>query len=897
MRGPNDDLVEVPGAARGQGQAHGDLGQESRAVEPPQSRPPGGNVLLRQLQLLESAGYLDLASDKIEAAVSGEGHQEAVRFAARFAASPPPENAEDRGLRRGRARTFADEGAAPENAGEASVEQIAQEYLQVGQQLGPPTANRPQWRSIGPWTVPNGQTYGASRVNVSGRVSSIAIDPQDPAHVLVGAANGGVWESRDRGGSWQPRTDFEATLAVGAIAFDPRNPLIVYCCTGEGNGWSYLGAGILRSSDGGTSWDTLCTAPFVGHGFYDFHIDPADSRHLLGATTNGLYVSTDGGVNWARRRATRTWSLALTPAGAAPAEVLAACNDGLWRSTDGGTTWTAVVLPGAPATFKRLAVVIAPSNPTVAYVWGAGPPEVFDPRVRRNAPTAYLWRRAGGSWTMIAKGVAATGTPPNVLTHQAWYDWFLAVAPDRDTQVYCGAIEVHRGDLSDGTWTWRTITNKGPSGDSIHPDQHAMAFEPGHPDTIYVGNDGGLYRSPDRGIKWEHCNNGLVISEFEYLAQHPGSSRWLIGGTQDNGTARWTGSDIWDHVADGDGGDCGVNRTSPPTVFHTYYNMSPERSTRSGDGGTWEPITPPVPPGEGSLFYPPFESTATTGDTIAIGGDALYISRNNGGAWTRVPFPSAGRSSALYIPNADTVYVATIDGRIFRTRWAGGNWSALSALATPRAGAYVSDLFVDTADPNRLWATHRTTGGGRVFRSDDGGSTWSDRTAGLPGLPINAIEVDPANRNRLWVAADLGVYETLDGGASWTDFANGLPNAYVGDLVFQPYARVLRAGTRNRGVWEIPVDGLMTQPVCGVQWSGTLTGNETKRWVTHSWPATWNVVWTVMPTSVRPGGPQVSWTVQVERASPEHVTYWLNVRNLSPDAVNVEGRFCILSRY
>ncbi|HYO48399.1 MAG TPA: hypothetical protein VEW94_01000, partial [Chloroflexia bacterium] len=225
------------------------------------------------------------------------------------------------------------------------------------------------------------------------------------------------------------------------------------------------------------------------------------------------------------------------------------------------------------------------------------------------------------------------------------------------------------------------------------------------------------------------------------------------------------------------------------------------------------------------------------------------------------------------------------------------SWSALTALAIPRAGAYVSDLFVDTADSNRLWATHRTINGGRVFRSDDGGATWTDRTAGLPGLPINAIEVDPANRNRVWVAADLGVYESLDGGASWADFANGLPNAYVGDLVFHPYARLLRAGTRNRGVWEIPVDGLVTQPVCGVQWSGTLTGNETKRWFTHSWPASWHVLWTIMPTSTRPGGPQVSWTVQVERASPEHVTYWFSVRNLTPDAVNFEGRFCILSRY
>jgi hypothetical protein len=489
------------------------------------------------------------------------------------------------------------------------------------------------------------------------------------------------------------------------------------------------------------------------------------------------------------------------------------------------------------------------------------------------------------------------GPPPGAATNQAWYDWFLAVAPDTANQIYCGAIEVHRGDLAGTTWTWRNLTNKGSTGASIHPDQHAMAFEPGRPNTIYVGNDGGLYRSPDRGITWQHCNNGLVISEFEYLAQDYGSSRWLLGGTQDNGTQRWTGSAVWEHVADGDGGDCGVNRTDPRTVFHTFFNMSPERSTARGNWGSWAWIPPPVPAGEGSLFYPPFECSATNGTTVAIGGDAVYVSRANGAAWTRRAFPTAARSSAMFIPNADNVYVGTTDGRIFRLRWTGTAWTALTAVTTPRAGAVVSDLFVDPTNLSRMWATYRTVGGGRVYRSVDGGTTWADRTAGLPNLPVNAIEIEPGNPNRVWVALDLGVYQSTNAGTSWSDFSSSLPNSFIGDLVFQPHARVLRAGTRNRGVWEIPVDGWMTQPQCGIQWTGSLAGNETRRWFTFNWPATWHMVWTVMPTSPRPGGPQLTWTVQVERANAERVTYWITVRNLTPDPATFEGRYCILSRY
>ena len=238
---------------------------------------------------------------------------------------------------------------------------------------------------------------------------------------------------------------------------------------------------------------------------------------------------------------------------------------------------------------------------------------------------------------------------------------------------------MHRGTLSGTSWSWLDISTKS-SGDSIHPDSHAIAFEPGNSNQIYVGNDGGLFRSPNRGVNWTHCNNGLVISEFEYLAQNFGSSRWVVGGTQDNGTERWQGSPAWEHVADGDGGDCAVNRPNPSIVFHTFYNMSPQRSTTNGNWASWTSVYPPVPSGEGSPFYPPFEASATNGDTIAMAGNALYVSRNNGTAWTRLAYPSGGTGSGLFIPTADLAYVGMTDGRILQTRWTGSAWTALSAL-------------------------------------------------------------------------------------------------------------------------------------------------------------------------------------------------------------------------
>jgi photosystem II stability/assembly factor-like uncharacterized protein len=871
MRGPSDEAIET---------LQGTTTAEAPAERPRLSRTiPGGKALIRLLQTLESAGYTEAAEAAVELAVRGEARAELRSRTERFSAAPTPEMAvpaiparRTRRTRRERTETAAEgEGRSAENP------QLARAYSEQATRLAVARPGEPQWRNLGPWTIPNGQTYGNGRVNVSGRLSAIAIDPTDSSHVLVGAANGGVWESRDRGNSWSPRTDFAATLTVGALAFDPGNPRIVYCGTGEGNWWSWLGDGILRSVDGGTNWAPLAVAPFEGQGFYDLLVDPDDGQHLLAATTGGLYISTDAGQNWTQSRGAATWSLARGRV-RSTTEYLAACSDGVWSSADGGATWSTVALPNPPAFYDRLAVAIAPSNNATAYVWASGD------------GSAHLWRRSQSSWTTQA-------VPPDAAIGQAWYDWFLAVAPDRDGQVYCGAIDVHRGDLTGTTWTWTNISSKTTPNGSIHPDQHAIAFDPRAIDTVYVGNDGGLYRSADRGATWQQLNNGLVISEMEYLAQNFGTSRWLMGGTQDNGTDRWAGSSVWDHIADGDGGDCGVNRIAPTTVFHTYYGMSLERSTSSGDFETWTWIAPPVPADEGSLFYPPFECSMSSGDTIGMGGDALYVSRNSGTDWTRLAFPGVSRSSAIYIPNADTVYVGVTDGGVFRARWNGTSWQGPTALTTPRTNAYVSDVLVDPGNSQNLWVTYRNPGGGRVFRSTDGGNAWNDRTANLPDLPINAIEIDPRNANRLWVAADLGVYQSQNGGTNWSDFGNGLPNAFVGELVFHPHARVLRAGMRNRGVWEIPVDGWITQPLCGVQWTGSLAANTTRRWFTFNWPATWHIVWTVMPTSAQSGAPQVSWTVQVERANAEYVTYWISVRNLTAKPVTFEGRYCILSRY
>jgi photosystem II stability/assembly factor-like uncharacterized protein len=715
----------------------------------------------------------------------------------------------------------------------AAMEQVERSILE-----DPAVRAQPTWSPLGPFSVPHGGSYGSgpgSRPSVSGRVSSIAIDPDDPSHILVGSAAGGVWETKDGGDSWHPRTDDQKTLTIGAVAFDPGDPSIAYAGTGEGNWYRRWGRGLLRSADGGTTWASHATTPFEGEdtGFHALVVDPLDGDHLLAATRRDLCESTDGGATWTVRHPQTTWDLSMHPAASGDPnstnEVFAACGDGLQRSTDGGTTWSAVDLPGAPDNFIRMAVCHAPSDGNVVYAFAAG--EVPNPdSPGQKMWTAYLWRRttAGGAFEV-------TKPDPALQTNQAWYDWFAAVAPDDPDVLYLGAIEVHKGyRAASGMWTWSNISARMRFGHSIHPDQHAIAFSPADPNTIYIGNDGGVYRSHDAGTTWESLNKGLCITEIEYLAQHPQYDAWLIAGTQDNGTLRYEGSEAWPLVQDGDGGDCGVNASSPYTCFHSFYNMSIERSTVGGGWDTWVYVLgTEVPDGYHCLFYPPME---VNGNVVAKAGETVYISSDSGDTWTvlRLPVEWVERdpeqdpgtfepnfvASALSIPTPTRILVGTCPysldtagGDIYRIDQLAGAWLDPVPLERPRAG-FVSDIYVDPTNANRIWVTYSTIDEeGHVYRSDDGGTTWHDVSAGLPDLiPVNAIVADPANTDIVYIGTDVGVYRSADAGGAWTSFSKGLPRAIVGDLLFHPVARVLRAGTRSRGVWEVAVDQPATTP-------------------------------------------------------------------------------------
>ena len=675
-----------------------------------------------------------------------------------------------------------------------------------------------RWRPLGPFCIPHGQTYGSGpgcRPSISGRVSTIAIDPSDPDHILIGSGGGGgVWATRDNGKSWTPTSDDQPSLSIGAIAFDPNNSLIVYAGTGEGDSTlvkekNMLGVGLLRSVNGGDNWTLICREPFDQTAFYDLAIDPLNDKHILAATTAGLYESSDAGLTFTARRSQRTWSLSIHPVHTTDSnstqEVFAGCLDGVFRSINGGTSWSRVSLPGGRRRYERIEVCHAASDGNVVYVFATTP----DPEDENNDPIPHLWRRnvLGGAFEAVEK------LPKDLVTEQSWYDWFAAVAPNNPDVLYIGAINAHKGIRSpSGIWEWENISARKYT-TSIHPDMHVIAFSPGNPNVIYIGCDGGIFRSTDGGKDWVSLNKGLCLTEVEFLAQHPEFESWLIAGTQDNGTLHYQGNEVWYHISDGDGGDCGVSSTFPYTCYVTFYGMGIARSKKGGGWNTW-----PRPPREligphvnsendypdGALFYAPLE---VNGRTVAQAGNKVCISTNGGDEWTKetLEFRPNELSSALCIPTPTRVFVGTTRGRLFRLDLVGKTWHS-TKLTRPVIGN-VSDILVDPAHEDSIFITFSSTKTkSHVFRSDDGGLNWNDISTGLPNIAVNAIEIDPQNTKTIFIGADVGLYRSDDAGETWALFNSGLPNVLVKDLALHQPSRLLRAGTQARGVWEIPID-------------------------------------------------------------------------------------------
>jgi photosystem II stability/assembly factor-like uncharacterized protein len=673
---------------------------------------------------------------------------------------------------------------------------------------------------IGPSPITNGQTLGdgssftGTRQNISGRIASVAVDPKDPNTVYVGGAQGGLWRSTNSGQSWTSITDNAPSQSIGAIAIDPTNSNIIYAGTGEGNfsGDCFFGMGILKTTDGGNTWQTLAAQLFVGRAVNDIVIDPTNPNTLYvgigsafaGIATvtnptvgiNGVYKSTDGGqtftpslrVTTASQFGSTVFDVKMDPNN--PSILYAAINgQGIFKTTDAGANWTKLS-GGLPTTgFSRIDVGISKNNSNVLYA------SIADARTDELL-NIYKSTDGGSTWTIVPK------PPANVFGNicQCSYDNYIAVDPTNENTVYFGAVSLYRSD--DGGQNWN------PIGINVHPDHHGFAFTPSNPSRIFIANDGGVWMSQDKGNTMVNVNNNLSMTQFQSVSIHPTDPNITIGGTQDNGTNLFNGSTTWMHVFDGDAGFTRIDQLNPNTMYNTRFNLAGvviglNRSDSAGAFNTWFPIRNGINQADDVLFYAPFEVDPNKADTVYFGTFRLYRTTNKGTQWqpisNRLTKSNGQVISTIGVSKGNSViYTGATDGSVFVSK---DNGSSFQNVTDNLPARYVSDISIDPSNSNNVYVSLSGFQSGHVFRSTTGGGSWQDISGNLPDIPANALNINPSNINNIFVGTDLGVFETMDGGKNWS-LVPGMPMVSVFDMDLNAKFGILRVATHGRGMYE-----------------------------------------------------------------------------------------------
>ncbi len=734
------------------------------------------------------------------------------------------------------------------------------EAARAAQRTGSNPGGIQGWQSIGPG-------------NIGGRTRAIVFDPTNPNVVFAAGVAGGIFKSFDGGATWNPTADLMLNLAVCTLVIDPTNPNVLYAGTGEGfgNGIFVRGLGIFKSTDAGASWAQLPSTSVAqaGGAFYYVNkivLSPNDPSRLYAGTKHGVFRSTDAGASWQVILANPWYNgtspttngcslgcLDLAIRSDRDPDVLFATfgsfdKDGLFRSDDGGDTWTETVTPFYQG---RMVIAIAPSDNDRIYVGMADNGDLT-----QFGRLAELWRSNDGgltfsspllpgdkfgpwlfSYVSIATGCLA-GYP---IYSQGWYDQTLAVDPtDRDV-LFVGGINMHRSDDGGRTFGiagyWFSYLSEPPDPDYIHPDQHTIVFHPGYNgvtnQTMWVGNDGGLFRTtnaraatsqeecpigpnpgPGPDIVWEHLGGGYSVTQY-YHGDAALETDMFVGGSQDNGSSRGLSTvtpNAWKMIAGGDGGYVAIDPTNSQNVYIEIQGFPTIRKSTDG-GDTFALATNGITDTDGQ-FITPFAMDQSDPNVLWTGGSRPWRTMDAAQNWSVVGpnFAMPGGMSAIGIAPSDgnVVYLGFDNGFVARTT----NGLAVSPTWTVSSnglplGNWVSSVAVDPQDTELAYATYSNLGIQHVFKTTDGGGSWTSidgiSAADIPDIPVHWIAVRPSDSLQLYAGTEFGVFATDDGGTTWDPANDGLAHTVVETLDFTD-DDTLVAFTFGRGVFVSSLD-------------------------------------------------------------------------------------------
>ncbi len=699
--------------------------------------------------------------------------------------------------------------------------------------------------------VPHLNWEEAGPTNFAGRVTCLLIDPKNQNNLFAGSAAGGVWRTVDAGRNWTSCWPKYLNPNIGALAIDPSDSTRVICATGEGNlsSDSYPGSGVYETADAGFTWtptftaapdDPSCHLPRRIGTIAFGRDEDRQFRVALGAVSNdeslpaALYMDRRSGglqpdTSWGVRsyncysvvvhpREDQIMYVAIEPRGA---------QNGIWRSKDLGRTWQHLTRGLPPGELcSRISLALCPSHPHVLYALICG--------ISHGVLGVFRTHDGGEKWHSI-------GGRHFDQEKQLAYNNTIAVHPTDPDFVVCGAVDLHLSKDGGERWTRITTGQRGGAGDPfpanfVHSDHHAVVIDPAG--WIYSGNDGGVALSTDGGKTWENRSNGMVTAMFYTADVAQSNSRVFGGGTQDNGTliagvpstedGPLPPAGEFTRVLSSDGGWIEIDPADEEHVFGSTQDLEISRH-RTGEPWAagqqligWKPvsissklITVDEQQLRGMAVLEIEPKRRKGSKKLWLGTNRLWRTDNDGRSWKPVsPSFDGSAISAIECAVADhqVLFVGTSLGKIFRSKDGGVSWSGnLATAAIPqrlitRIGTHplTASLVVATVAASGVPGTSLESDApyAHVFESEDMGLTWRPLD-GLPDVVYNALAFETRDPYRLFVGGDSGVW--MHDGTRWASVAGNMPNVVVSDLIFHHDDQILTAATYGRGIWRLKV--------------------------------------------------------------------------------------------
>ncbi len=719
-----------------------------------------------------------------------------------------------------------------------------------------------QMRALQPDQVTTAPWQPLAPMNFAGRILCMAVSPTNANTIFVGSASGGLWKTTTGGTggpggiSWTYVPTGFPVLGIGAIAINPQNANEIYIGTGEvynknekgvtpgGHIRTYrgfYGIGILKSTDGGTTWQqSLNFAASNLEGVNDFVINPLKPSTVYAATTDGLYRTFNSGANWSKIHSVlMSMDLAMKPGDTNTLYVacgnFGSTGNGLYRSTNAGAatpTFTRMT-SGLPTSFTGMArIAIAPTSTSKLFASIGHQPG------STTKYGLYISTNGGTSWKKA--------TTTNIINGQGWFAHDVVVDPANSNTVYWSEIDIYRSTANGSSLTKRSnwsgwnlanttigTTREGTS-NYVHADNHRLYFFNGR---LYSCTDGGLFSSTDGGLNWTSLNGGMQTAQiYPNVSAGRTDPNYMLLGLQDNGTFVYRGVPGSARVIGADGFCTAIDPANDNIGFAQFYFFNVRKST---DKGFTFPTTSftnnynsATIPNEMASFNSPI-IFANNNTNIMYGG-TIYLKKsiNKGGTWTNgnggavISGTNCPIINLAVAPTDDNVvYISTAPGSGIRSRMyvsINGGTSVTNITGT-LPDRYYSKIAVDPYDKNRAVITLSGFGTSHVFLTYNAGASWTDIGAGLPDVPHNSVTFDPNNTSIIYVGNDLGVYYATNVPVSnpgtaatlnWTPYNDGFTDAtLVSDLLVTSNNK-LRLATHGRGLWE---RDLAVSPSLGLQ--------------------------------------------------------------------------------